>query len=204
MAPGVPIFLLKVPVGTRTAKSAAPDSLRNVCALQANIGQQAIVKLAQGAFRTVASKVSLEVAHQARRHRRRMVTGGFAAKVDRRHFFYSSSIRRLIIQSPKYLCVAQFLHPSMRAAPLPQAQLRNKAHANFAYLRSHSVNIRKNTGGGPLHEKNDTFVTVYAIFPPHLLTPNLSYLPLETSKNAILSCESSMSIAAPHKTRQKP
>jgi hypothetical protein len=64
---------------------AAPNSLGDIRALQTHISQQAVIKLAELFFSSVASQVSFQRTHQARRCGNAMVADRLAAHADRRH-----------------------------------------------------------------------------------------------------------------------
>ena len=96
MAPGVHITIPRPPCGSVIYEfgSATPDRLSDIGALQADVGQKAVIQLAQLLFSMGAGKIGLDLAHKARSSVEAVVADGFAAHVDRRHFSFSSSVRR--------------------------------------------------------------------------------------------------------------
>jgi hypothetical protein len=68
---------------------AIPDGLRDVHALQANVGQKAVIKLPQLALGAAAGHIALDRAHQAGCGGKAAVASRFAAHADRRHLSFS-------------------------------------------------------------------------------------------------------------------
>lgn len=64
----------------------APDGAGDVVALQADVGQEPVVKLAELALCLRTGQVGLEGAHQARAGLQGVVAKGFAGHGDRGHF----------------------------------------------------------------------------------------------------------------------
>jgi hypothetical protein len=123
---------------------AAPNSPRDVVALQANIGQQTVIQLAQLLFSMVTGQVSLERTHQAWCGGQTVVANGLAAHADRRHF--SSSFSRKWFQAPclsHNLCNAPSTRADMRLDASEQTLLRKQRYAFYAYLCSYSLNNSK-------------------------------------------------------------
>ena len=108
MASGVSMSVLQLPDGNWINDGfllPAPDSAGDVVALQADVGQEPVIELAELALGVGAGEVALDGAHQARTGLEGMVAKGFAGQGDRGHFLTPVIAAGLHLR--KSLCVAQ-------------------------------------------------------------------------------------------------